>query len=112
LHAKVFVFDRSRVFVGSMNFDERSRRLNTELGVLIDSPELAKEVAERFEAVAQPANSYVLSLGPADARGKRPVQWRTEENGGPIAYEDEPAVDSARRLKVELLSLLPIENQL
>src|SRR5262249_52790116 len=31
LHAKVFVFDRERIFVGSMNFDRRSLRINTEL---------------------------------------------------------------------------------
>jgi len=112
LHAKVFVFDRRQVFIGSMNFDERSRHLNTELGVLVDSPELAKEIAERFEAVAQPANSYVLSLGPPNAAGKGQLRWRTEENGSPVAYEDEPSVDPLRRFKVEALSLLPIENQL
>ena len=38
LHAKVFVVDRERLFVGSFNLDPRSARLNTELGVLIDSP--------------------------------------------------------------------------
>jgi putative cardiolipin synthase len=112
LHAKVFVFDRRQVFIGSMNFDERSRHLNTELGVLIDSPELAKEIAERFEAVARPANSYVLSLGPPNASGKSRLRWRTEENAGPVVYEDEPSVDPLRRFKVEALSLLPIENQL
>ncbi len=39
LHAKVFVFDRERAFVGSMNFDRRSLRINTELGLIIDSPQ-------------------------------------------------------------------------
>src|SRR5205823_1978441 len=97
LHAKVFVFDRRQVFIGSMNFDERSRHINTELGVLIDSPELAKELAERFEAVAQPANSYVLSLGPPNAAGKDQLRWRTEENASPAVYEDEPSVDPLRR---------------
>ena len=112
LHAKVFVFDRRQVFIGSMNFDERSRHINTELGVLIDSPELAKELAERFEAVAQPANSYVLSLGPPNAAGKDPLRWRTEENASPVVYEDEPSVDPLRRFEVKALSLLPIDNQL
>src|SRR5437899_3033132 len=112
LHAKVFVFDRRQVFIGSMNFDERSRHLNTELGVLVDSPALAKELAERFEAVAQPANSYVLSLGPPNAAGKDPLRWRTEENASPVVYEDEPTVDPLRRFEVEALSLLPIDNQL
>lgn len=112
LHAKVFVFDRRQVFIGSMNFDERSRNLNTELGVLIDSPELAKEIVERFEAVARAANSYMLALGPPSATGKPGLQWRTEENGRRIVYDDEPRVDLWRRFKVDALSLLPLESQL
>jgi putative cardiolipin synthase len=108
----VFVFDRREVFIGSMNFDERSRHLNTELGVLVDSPELAQEIAQRFEAAAQPANSYVLGLGPADALGKPTLIWRTEENGAAVALDTEPQVDPLRKFKVEMLSLLPIEDQL
>lgn len=112
LHAKVFVFDRRQVFIGSMNFDERSRRLNTELGVLIDSPELAKEISERFNAAAQPANSYRLALGPPGPTGEPTLQWRTEENGQIVAYDDEPHVDPLRRLKVDALKFLPLEGQL
>jgi len=40
LHAKVFILDRQRVFIGSMNFDRRSMHLNTEVGVLIESPDM------------------------------------------------------------------------
>lgn len=112
LHAKVFVFDRREVFVGSMNFDERSRRLNTELGVLVDSPELAQEIAQRFNAAAQPANSYVLGLGPPDAFGKPSLIWRTEENGVAVAYDKDPDVDPWLGFRVGVLSLLPIENEL
>ena len=64
LHAKLFVFDRKRLFIGSMNFDQRSMHLNTEIGLIIDSPELAQQVAARFEAMVQPANSYMLALRP------------------------------------------------
>ena len=38
LHAKILIFDRSRVFVGSANLDPRSLRINTEMGLLIESP--------------------------------------------------------------------------
>lgn len=112
LHAKVFVFDRRYAFIGSMNYDERSRHLNTELGVLVESPAMVKELVERFEAVADPANSYVLALGPPDVTGKPKVLWRTEENRTMVVYEDEPNVDAMRRFKVEALSLLPLESQL
>ena len=60
LHAKLFVFDRQRLFVGSMNFDERSKRLNTELGLLLDSSDLALQTFTRFDHMIQPDNSYLL----------------------------------------------------
>jgi Phosphatidylserine/phosphatidylglycerophosphate/cardiolipin synthases and related enzymes len=77
LHAKVFVFDRQRVFVGSMNLDQRSLHVNTEVGVIIDSPDLARQVATRFEAIARPANSYVLALDGTNVAGGRALVWRT-----------------------------------
>ncbi len=64
LHAKLFVFDRQKIFIGSMNFDQRSKRLNTEVGLIIDSPELARQTAARFDAMVQPANSYVAGAAP------------------------------------------------
>ena len=54
LHAKAFVFDRKRIFIGSANFDARSLHLNTEIGLMIESPELARQVVARFEAIASP----------------------------------------------------------
>lgn len=69
LHAKLFVFDRQKLFIGSMNFDQRSMHLNTEIGLIIDSPELAQQITARFEAMVQPANSYRLELRPNDAGG-------------------------------------------
>ncbi|MGB5456271.1 MAG: phospholipase D family protein, partial [Gammaproteobacteria bacterium] len=41
LHTKGILIDRKRVFVGSLNLDPRSIDINTEMGLLIDSPELA-----------------------------------------------------------------------
>ena len=46
LHAKSIVFDRKSVFIGSFNLDPRSSTLNTEVGVMIDSPEIAGQVAK------------------------------------------------------------------
>jgi putative cardiolipin synthase len=45
LHAKTVAVDRSRIFVGSFNFDPRSARLNTEMGVVLDSAALAKRLS-------------------------------------------------------------------
>ncbi len=112
LHAKVFVFDRQRVFVGSMNLDQRSLHINTEIGLIIDSPELARQIAARFEEIAQPANSYVLLLGDADGLGRRDLVWHTLEDGKPVDYHSEPAVTFWQELKVDMLSLLPIDELL
>lgn len=112
LHAKVFVFDRQRVFVGSMNLDQRSLHVNTEIGVIINSPELARQVATRFEAIAQPANSYVLAVDGTNAAGGPALAWRTLEDGKPIEYRQEPDASIWRRAKVDMLSMLPLDELL
>jgi cardiolipin synthase C len=111
LHAKLYVLDRQRLFIGSMNLDQRSRRLNTEVGLIIDSPELAEETAKRFEAMTQPENSYAVTL-PADADKSDHLEWRTVENGAPIEYKKEPAKNSWQRAEVKFLSLLPLDHEL
>lgn len=112
LHAKVFVFDRKRVFIGSMNLDQRSMHLNTEIGLIIESPALARQIALRFADIAQPANSYVLMLSEADAMDQRHLVWRTLEDGKPVDYDQEPAVTSWQRFQVKVFSILPIDGLL
>ena len=110
LHAKVFVIDRERVFVGSMNFDRRSLSVNTEIGVIIESSEISKAIAARFEAIAQPANSYRLAL--VDASGGRALRWTTQVGGKEVAFAADPDVDTGKRIVIDALSILPIENLL
>jgi len=112
LHAKVFVFDRQRVFVGSMNLDRRSLHVNTEIGVIIDSPELARQISNRFAAIAQPANSYVLGLDDANAGGRPSLVWRTLEDDKPVEYHQEPSASIWLRAKVDLLSMFPLDELL
>ncbi len=112
LHAKLFIFDRRKLFIGSMNFDQRSMHLNTEIGLLIDSPELAQELATRFAAMISPPNSYqVLMLPHTDGQSPRLI-WRTAENGKTIDYAEEPSRGFTQRFKVKLLSLLPLDDEL
>ena len=49
LHAKSFIFDRRQIFIGSMNLDPRSQIHNTEIGVVVTSPEIAQEMGEWFD---------------------------------------------------------------
>jgi len=116
LHAKQFVFDRRAVFYGSMNFDFRSRNLNTEVGVIIESPTLAAETAARFAAMTAPQNAYTVRLRAASpaagAAGKPHLVWDTVEGGRPVEYTSEPARTPGRRLEVKLLSLLHVDGEL
>ena len=111
LHAKLLVFDRKRLYAGSMNFDQRSRHLNTETGLIIDSPDLAGQTATRFEAMTRPANSYIVTLQAPDAPNS-PLIWRTEENGKPVEYRREPSRSAWRRIEVAFLSALPLDKEL
>jgi putative cardiolipin synthase len=49
LHAKTYAVDGTKIFVGSFNFDPRSARLNTELGVVIESAALAGRLAAALD---------------------------------------------------------------
>ncbi len=110
LHAKLLIFDRRRLFVGSMNVDQRSKHLNTEIGLLIDSPELSAEVITRFDALTGPNNSYRLSL---QGNGTHPrLRWTTREGGTTVNYDTEPADNVWQRLKVRLLTWLPLDREL
>jgi putative cardiolipin synthase len=112
LHAKLFVFDRRKLFIGSMNFDQRSFRLNTEVGLIIDSEPLAQQSARRFEAMVRPENSYTLALRSAQAGISTHLVWVTENEGKTVEFAREPARSDWQRLKVKLWSLLPLDREL
>lgn len=100
LHAKVFAVDRSRVFIGSFNFDPRSLRLNTELGIVLNAPEIAAELSDAFHDFI-PARAWRLTL----TRTQR-LRWRRP---GKPPLSREPHTTLAQRAFVVLASWLPIE---
>jgi cardiolipin synthase C len=113
LHAKMYVFDRQKLFIGSLNYDQRSKRINTEIGLIIDSKELAQQMALRFDAMVKPANCYTVALSPDGAAGNSSrLVWRTQEDGRDIEYTREPARSRWQRAEVALLSLLPLDAEL
>ena len=103
LHAKTFAVDEARVFVGSFNFDPRSARLNTELGFLIDSPVMAREIAQAF-ADRIPRRAYRLVLG-----DRSRLEWEDLRDERTVILTSEPGTRVWERTVVALLSLLPIE---
>jgi len=112
LHGKLLVFDRQRVFIGSMNFDERSRHLNTEIGLIIDSPELAQLTAARFNAMSELDNAYMPSFVAGAAPGSGRLQWTTEEHGATVVYHKEPSPNLWRRWMANVLAWLPVRREL
>jgi putative cardiolipin synthase len=99
LHAKILVLDRQTTLVGSMNFDLRSSRENTELGLLVDSPQLAADVAELVGAL-RTVGTYRMRLSPQG----NAVQWVDDQPGGEEVFDSEPEISWSTRLQVWLLS--------
>jgi putative cardiolipin synthase len=111
LHAKLYVFDRQRLFIGSWNYDQRSLRINTEIGLLIDSPELSQQIIQRFDAMTAPTAAYQLALSD-ESHGRQTLVWNTEVNHEAVQLHREPSRGWWQRLKVRLLSWLPLSPEL
>ena len=107
LHTKAVVFDGMMVMVGSFNLDPRSRNLNTELAILVESPALAAKVASFISAGMSPANSFRLELDKNDH-----VIWVAEDQGKEVRFCSAPNASLWRRVRADFLSLLPIEGLL
>ncbi|WP_222854575.1 phospholipase D family protein [Bordetella pertussis] len=103
LHAKTFGVDGERVFIGSFNFDPRSANLNTELGFVIESPDMARHIAATFDQDI-PAATYEVRL---DDDGS--LYWLEQRDGATVRHDSEPGVSLWRRFSVWLFSLLPLE---
>ncbi|MCU0810650.1 MAG: phospholipase D family protein [Thiobacillaceae bacterium] len=111
LHAKSLAFDRHMLFVGSMNLDPRSVLTNTEIGVLLDHPELVAAQAEKLEAQLS-ANWFRLELVSPAPDAVPAIQWVEVRDGVTIRHTREPLTTAWQRFKIQLLSLLPIESYL
>jgi putative cardiolipin synthase len=103
LHAKVFITDRKRCFIGSLNFDPRALVINSENGLLIESKELALELTESLEDIMAPDSSWQVSIDP-DNR----LVWRTDKE---TTYS-QPGRNFWQHISDFFGRLLPVESQL
>jgi len=103
LHAKTVAVDDEWIFIGSFNFDPRSARLNTELGFVIDSPTLARQVSQAFDT-SVPEVAYEVAI---DDQGH--LIWFLHTPEGVKTLHNEPQASVLRRAWVTFVSLLPIE---
>ncbi|MFW6041759.1 MAG: phospholipase D-like domain-containing protein [Guyparkeria sp.] len=103
LHTKAVIVDERQAFLGSYNVDPRSVNLNTELGLVIESPDLAKRIGRAFDE-SVPATAYEVRI--EDDK----LYWleRTVD-GETIRHDEEPGAGIIKRGAVLLFSLMPIE---
>jgi putative cardiolipin synthase len=104
-HAKTFAMDGQRIFVGSFNFDQRSAKLNTGMGPVIDSGLAAANLANDFDTVV-PVIAYEVRLAPDGVN----LQWiERSESGTVTVHGVDPQTTFWQRVGVGLLSGLPID---
>ncbi len=103
LHAKTFAVDRSRIFIGSFNFDPRSAELNTEMGFVIDSPVLARRIAGAFDDEV-PVHAWRVQLSKSGD-----LVWEERREGRTMQHRTEPGTGFWQRLGVSILSAFPID---
>lgn len=98
LHSKCAVADRRYVFIGSMNMDPRSRAINTEMGVMVDSPELAEDMANIIERNMTGVNAWHVLM---DENGD--IYWENSDE----RVTKQPARDGMQRVMNTLMKLGP-----
>lgn len=103
LHAKTFAVDDHQVFIGSYNVDPRSANINTEMGVIINDDDLARQL---HEALDDDLLNQAYEVKLTDS-GK--LEWHTVENGEIVIYDTEPRVDFTDHIWLTIMSWLPID---
>ena len=103
LHAKFALIDDQFSVIGSANMDPRSLRLNTEMGLLIESPELNARLRELIAVDFDLNNAWHLNLQPDGS-----MHWV----GDDVVLKHLPADSAWQSLEDWFLSHLPIEGEL
>jgi putative cardiolipin synthase len=97
------LLDDNLVFIGSPNLDARSLRLNTEMGLLIDSPSLNQQLKSLLEPDFDQRNAWQLRID-----GEGTLTWVS----GDEVLSHQPTHSYMRRLEDWFLSHLPIEGEM
>ncbi len=110
LHAKTFTVDGETIFIGSLNLDARSVVQNTEIGVVIESPEIAGLMASNFdERIDEVAFRLTLE---DDGQGVEQLRWHGLVDGEPTTFKADPHTSFWRRFGIGFMRLMPIESQI
>ena len=102
------MIDRKTIFVGSMNLDPRSATINTELGAVIESPQLARELTRVID-IDRLQSAYRVRL----AAGGVGCEWLSmEDDNKQVVLTEEPDSSLWQRIKLWLLRPLIPESLL
>ncbi len=103
LHAKALVIDDDKVFIGSVNLDPRSLRINTEMGFLIESEALNAEVRKAVTPDFSQTNAWQLEIDEGDQ-----VVWVSND----VRLTRQPAGSMLQRIEDWFFAHLPLEDEL
>jgi len=98
LHTKAFILDRESVFIGSLNLDPRSLEINTEMGILYHSPEMARQMASDLsDGTLEHVYELKLVKSPAESKGEFTtytwsIEWLERVDGETVRHTSEPDV--------------------
>ncbi len=105
LHTKAIYIDRKQVFIGSLNLDPRSIKINAEMGLLIDSEDM-------IESLAQGVNERLATLTYRVLENdKGQLEWHGRINNRDVIETKEPLTGWWRRFKAWFMKIAP-ESQL
>ena len=99
LHAKALVIDQRTVFIGSMNMDARSAHTNSELGLVMRSAEIARQVTSLLDDISADG-SYRLQL--VDHTNQ--IEWSSGEAGSEKTWFTDPETTRLQRFSLKMLA--------
>jgi putative cardiolipin synthase len=92
LHAKALVIDQKIVFIGSMNMDARSAHTNSELGLVIRSTEIARQVTSLLDDISADGSYKLQLVGHSNS-----IEWSSGEPGAEQTWYTDPETTLLQR---------------
>ncbi|MGB6352409.1 MAG: phospholipase D family protein [Steroidobacteraceae bacterium] len=99
LHAKALVIDQKTVFIGSMNMDARSAHINSELGLVMRSADIARQVTSLLDDISADG-SYKLQL----IDHSNQIEWTSGEPGSEQTWFTDPETTRLQRFTLKILA--------
>jgi phosphatidylserine/phosphatidylglycerophosphate/cardiolipin synthase-like enzyme len=99
LHAKALVIDQKTVFIGSLNMDGRSKRFNSELGLVMRSSDIARQVINILDDLSADGSYRLNLLDHTDE-----IEWSSGEAGNEQVWRNDPETTITQRLTLRALA--------